>query len=188
MMMRSAPAASAHLAEIPVPAPAPMMGIPAAPLSRHRFRHAARSIRPFFPFARLNHKATIRLRMPHSERKFGTSRVCVCSLAAGSRLRPSTDSWQHTKNNCRTRRAFRPGARQVGNAALAACFGLVLFGFLGHLFVQLSEFVALDGLIVERLYKVLAMADGACLVLLIREARIRLVRRNHRHVFLRLVT
>src|ERR1700722_5941729 len=44
MMMRSAPAASAHLAEIPVPAPAPSIGIPRAALALHRFRHADRSI------------------------------------------------------------------------------------------------------------------------------------------------
>src|SRR5450631_2888953 len=44
MMMRSAPAASAHLAEIPVPAPAPRMGIPCSLLALHRSRHADRSV------------------------------------------------------------------------------------------------------------------------------------------------
>src|ERR1700689_760483 len=44
MMIRSAPAASAHLAEIPVPAPAPRMGIPCALLALHRCRHADRSV------------------------------------------------------------------------------------------------------------------------------------------------
>src|SRR5579863_3870827 len=53
MMMRSAPADSAHLAEIPVPAPAPTMGLPAALLSRHRFRLAARSIAPLLPLCQL---------------------------------------------------------------------------------------------------------------------------------------
>src|SRR5580704_6671778 len=49
MMMRSAPAASAHLAEIPVPAPAPSIGIPRAALALHRFRHVDRSIMSFPP-------------------------------------------------------------------------------------------------------------------------------------------
>ena len=43
-MIRSAPAASAHLAEIPVPAPAPRIGVPRALLALHRSRHADRSI------------------------------------------------------------------------------------------------------------------------------------------------
>src|SRR5271169_872431 len=73
MMMRSAPAASAHLAEIPVPAPAPMMGVPAAQLACHRFRHAARSIMLLLPFASLDHKATIRILTPRSKRKFWPS-------------------------------------------------------------------------------------------------------------------
>jgi hypothetical protein len=73
-MMRSAPAASAHLAEIPVPAPAPTMGVPAALLSRHRFRHADRSIVLLLPFPSLDPKATIRLLIPHSKRKSWTRR------------------------------------------------------------------------------------------------------------------
>src|SRR6266851_2140880 len=47
MMMRSAPAASAHLAEIPVPAPAPRMGIPCALLALHRSRQVDRSVMRF---------------------------------------------------------------------------------------------------------------------------------------------
>jgi len=74
MMMRSAPAASAHLAEIPVPAPAPTMGVPAALFSRHRFRHADRSIVLLLPSPCLDPKATIRLLIPHSKRKSWTRR------------------------------------------------------------------------------------------------------------------
>src|SRR5215468_2007342 len=58
-MMRSAPAASAHLAEIPVPAPVPRMGTPLALLARHSFRHADRSIMLSLPLVDLD--ATIRL-------------------------------------------------------------------------------------------------------------------------------
>src|ERR1700677_638169 len=59
MMIRSAPAASAHLAEIPVPAPAPRMGVPRALLALHRSRHAARSIM-LSPRANLAHEGTTR--------------------------------------------------------------------------------------------------------------------------------
>jgi hypothetical protein len=44
MMIKSAPAASAHLADIPVPAPAPRIGIPFAVLALHRSRHADLSV------------------------------------------------------------------------------------------------------------------------------------------------
>ena len=42
MMMRSMPPASAHLALMPVPAPPPMIGLPAAIWARRRARHASR--------------------------------------------------------------------------------------------------------------------------------------------------
>src|SRR3954465_15675291 len=42
MMMRSMPPASAHLALMPVPAPPPMTGRPAATWARSRARHSAR--------------------------------------------------------------------------------------------------------------------------------------------------
>src|SRR5262249_53601579 len=42
MMMRSMPPASAHLALMPVPAPPPMMGLPAATWARRRWRHSSR--------------------------------------------------------------------------------------------------------------------------------------------------
>src|SRR5262249_4579502 len=42
MMMRSIPPASAHLALIPVPAPPPMIGLPAATWARRRRRHSSR--------------------------------------------------------------------------------------------------------------------------------------------------
>src|SRR5437867_2450206 len=41
MIIRSMPPASAHLAEIPVPAPPPMMGLPAASWARRRWRHSS---------------------------------------------------------------------------------------------------------------------------------------------------
>src|SRR6476620_10603095 len=44
MMMRSTPPASADLAEMPVPAPAPMTGFPAAIVARRRPSAVARSI------------------------------------------------------------------------------------------------------------------------------------------------
>src|SRR6478735_5064703 len=44
MMMRSTPPASADLAEMPVPAPAPMTGFPAAMVARRRPSAVARSI------------------------------------------------------------------------------------------------------------------------------------------------
>jgi hypothetical protein len=53
MMIRSAPAASAHLAEIPVPAPAPRMGVPRALFALHRSRHAERSVHHAFSMCRL---------------------------------------------------------------------------------------------------------------------------------------
>src|ERR1700733_14262272 len=59
-MIRSAPAASAHLAEIPVPAPAPRIGIPRAPSALHRFRHADRSVMLFSPFMPACYAASIR--------------------------------------------------------------------------------------------------------------------------------
>ena len=52
--------------------------------------------------------------------------------------------------------------------------------------MQLSKFVALYGHVLERLHEVLAMADGASLILVGGQARIRLVRSNHRLVLLRL--
>src|SRR6516162_7684590 len=42
MMMRSTPPASAHLADRPVPAPAPMIGRPAATWERRRVRMVSR--------------------------------------------------------------------------------------------------------------------------------------------------
>ena len=42
MMMRSMPPASAHLAQMPVPAPPPMIGRPAATWARSRARHSSR--------------------------------------------------------------------------------------------------------------------------------------------------
>src|SRR6476469_5279406 len=44
MMMRSTPPASADLAEMPVPAPAPMTGFPAAIVARRRPSAVSRSI------------------------------------------------------------------------------------------------------------------------------------------------
>src|SRR6516164_2354285 len=41
-MMRSMPPASAHLALMPVPAPPPMIGLPAATWARNRSRHCSR--------------------------------------------------------------------------------------------------------------------------------------------------
>src|SRR4051812_44417968 len=41
-MRRSMPPASAHLALIPVPAPPPMIGLPAATWARSRLRHSSR--------------------------------------------------------------------------------------------------------------------------------------------------
>ena len=38
---------------------------------------------------------------------------------------------------------------------------LLLFGFSSHLLVHLCEFFTLDGQLVERLHKILAVADGA---------------------------
>src|SRR5438270_684172 len=42
MMMRSMPPASAHLALMPVPAPPPMIGLPAAICARSRCKHCSR--------------------------------------------------------------------------------------------------------------------------------------------------
>src|SRR5438132_13265565 len=42
MMMRSMPPASAHLALMPVPAPPPMIALPAATWARRRWRHSSR--------------------------------------------------------------------------------------------------------------------------------------------------
>src|SRR6516225_1619115 len=42
MMIRSMPPASAHLALMPVPAPPPMIGLPAATWARRRLRHSSR--------------------------------------------------------------------------------------------------------------------------------------------------
>src|SRR5438552_2231707 len=42
MMIRSMPPASAHLALMPVPAPPPMIGLPAATWARSRRRHSSR--------------------------------------------------------------------------------------------------------------------------------------------------
>src|ERR1051325_5163446 len=42
MMIRSIPPASAHLALIPVPAPPPMIGLPAATWARRRLRDSSR--------------------------------------------------------------------------------------------------------------------------------------------------
>src|SRR5690242_7781218 len=64
MMMRSAPAVSAHLAEIPVPAPAPSMGTPAALLARHFSRHVDRSIMLFFSLAALAQRLLYDCSMP----------------------------------------------------------------------------------------------------------------------------
>src|SRR4051794_15672975 len=44
MTMRSTPPASSHFAEIPVPAPAPMIGRPASALARRRSRMMDRAI------------------------------------------------------------------------------------------------------------------------------------------------
>ena len=46
MMIRSAPPASAHFAESPVPAPAPMIGLPAAIWARSRASASARVMPP----------------------------------------------------------------------------------------------------------------------------------------------
>src|SRR5262249_33376037 len=42
MMIRSMPPASAHLALMPVPAPPPIIGLPAATWARRRSRHCSR--------------------------------------------------------------------------------------------------------------------------------------------------
>src|SRR5437763_8392610 len=42
MIKRSMPPASAHLALMPVPAPPPRIGLPAATWARRRFRHSSR--------------------------------------------------------------------------------------------------------------------------------------------------
>src|SRR3954452_8025513 len=70
-MMRSAPPFSAHLAEIPVPAPAPRMGTPAALLACHRFRHADRSIMLCFSLATVDTTLLYDCWMPTQRRSLG---------------------------------------------------------------------------------------------------------------------
>src|ERR1039458_3029587 len=62
----------------------------------------------------------------------------------------------------------------------------LLFRIFSHLLMQLSKFVALDGNVLKRLNEVLAMTDGAGPILIGRQARIRLVGRNHRFMFVSL--
>src|SRR5271163_3827401 len=92
-MMRSAPAASAHLAEIPVPAPAPRMGTPTALLARHRFTHADRSIMPFLQLVKLD--ATIRLLDAnfHAAAREPCREGCRRSAEAGSLSRLRRSRW-----------------------------------------------------------------------------------------------
>src|ERR1700683_847291 len=81
MMIRSAPAASAHLAEIPVPAPAPRMRVPRALFALHRSRHAARSIM-LSPCADLAYEGTTRNIQYFSRR-------CLVVGATSDRYRPA---------------------------------------------------------------------------------------------------
>src|SRR5438105_14416734 len=99
-MIRSASAASAHLAEIPVPAPAPMMGVPAALLACHRFRHAARSIVPLLPFASLDHDATIRLPAPNSKKKCRTGRDLRCVNEKTGPILPAIEHFAVVQPSC----------------------------------------------------------------------------------------
>lgn len=50
MTIRSMPPASSHLAEIPVPAPPPMMGLPFSALAYNFLRIALRGIAVTIPF------------------------------------------------------------------------------------------------------------------------------------------
>src|ERR1035437_3694490 len=75
-----------------------------------------------------------------------------------------------------------PAGKLRGAAATKA---LVVYRVLGHLFMQLSKFLRLGSQIGELAGEILAMSNGRRLVLGI-DVRIRLIRRYHRRVLLRL--
>src|SRR6266536_6270284 len=85
----------------------------------------------------------------------------------------------------RTRSVFRSRSSRWTNAGSACRRDLLLLCVVGHLFVQFCKLLRLDGQFIEGLHEVLAMVDRARLRFS-RQTRIRLIRRNHLLVFLRL--